>query len=119
MSAPTAMANYDVRDLALADEGKRRTEWAERSMPVLRQIRERRSAKECAGIVVEGLEPADDVGGMIRARGIGHAEVGAQERGPELGDELLECIGLVAEPAEGPIEARGSSCPMDVMPTSA
>jgi adenosylhomocysteinase len=31
----------DIRDLALADEGRRRTEWAERSMPVLRQIRER------------------------------------------------------------------------------
>jgi adenosylhomocysteinase len=41
MSAPTAIANYDVRDLALADEGKRRTEWSERSMPVLRQIRAR------------------------------------------------------------------------------
>jgi adenosylhomocysteinase len=41
MSAPTAVAKYDVRDLALADEGKRRTEWAERSMPVLRQIRAR------------------------------------------------------------------------------
>ncbi len=41
MSAPTAVAKYDIRDLALADEGKRRTEWAERSMPVLRQIRER------------------------------------------------------------------------------
>jgi adenosylhomocysteinase len=32
---------YDVKDLALADEGKRRAEWAERSMPVLRRIRER------------------------------------------------------------------------------
>jgi adenosylhomocysteinase len=31
----------DVRDLQLADEGRRRTEWAERFMPVLRQIRER------------------------------------------------------------------------------
>jgi adenosylhomocysteinase len=41
MSAPTAVAKYDVKDLALADEGKRRTEWAERSMPVLRQIRAR------------------------------------------------------------------------------
>jgi adenosylhomocysteinase len=41
MSAPTAIANYDVKDLALADEGKRRTEWSERSMPVLRQIRAR------------------------------------------------------------------------------
>jgi len=35
------IANYDVKDLALADEGKRRTEWSERSMPVLRQIRAR------------------------------------------------------------------------------
>jgi adenosylhomocysteinase len=34
-------AAYDVRDLALADQGKQRTEWAERSMPVLRMIRER------------------------------------------------------------------------------
>jgi adenosylhomocysteinase len=34
-------AKYDVKDLTLADEGKRRTEWAERSMPVLRQIRAR------------------------------------------------------------------------------
>jgi len=41
MSAPTVIANYDVKDLALADEGKRRTEWSERSMPVLRQIRAR------------------------------------------------------------------------------
>ncbi|MFI5207260.1 MAG: adenosylhomocysteinase [Gemmatimonadales bacterium] len=32
---------FDVKDLALADEGRRRSEWAERSMPVLRQIRER------------------------------------------------------------------------------
>jgi adenosylhomocysteinase len=41
MSAPTAIAKYDVRDITLADEGKRRTEWSERSMPVLRQIRAR------------------------------------------------------------------------------
>jgi adenosylhomocysteinase len=31
----------DVKDLSLAAEGRRRTEWAERSMPVLRQLRER------------------------------------------------------------------------------
>jgi adenosylhomocysteinase len=40
MTVQTA-AKYDVKDLTLADEGKRRTEWAERSMPVLRQIRAR------------------------------------------------------------------------------
>jgi adenosylhomocysteinase len=41
MPVQTATASYDIKDLALADEGKRRTEWAERSMPVLRQIRAR------------------------------------------------------------------------------
>jgi adenosylhomocysteinase len=34
-------AAHDIKDLSLADEGRRRTEWAERSMPVLRQLRER------------------------------------------------------------------------------
>ena len=33
--------NYDIKDIGLADEGKRRIEWAEREMPVLRLIRER------------------------------------------------------------------------------
>src|SRR5207237_398102 len=32
---------YDVKDLALAPEGKRRIEWADRQMPVLAAIRER------------------------------------------------------------------------------
>jgi len=36
---------HDVRDVAMADEGKRRTEWAERSMPVLRLIRQRFAAE--------------------------------------------------------------------------
>jgi adenosylhomocysteinase len=42
----TTLAKYDVKDLKLADEGKRRTEWAERSMPVLRQIRARFSREQ-------------------------------------------------------------------------
>ncbi len=41
MTATAPGAASDVKDLALADAGRRRTEWAERSMPVLRQIRER------------------------------------------------------------------------------
>lgn len=41
MTSISTDAAYDIKDIALADEGKRRTEWAERSMPVLRQIRER------------------------------------------------------------------------------
>lgn len=33
--------NYDVKDLKLAEKGKLKIEWAEREMPVLRQIRAR------------------------------------------------------------------------------
>src|SRR5215216_3134040 len=35
------MSNYDVKDLNQAEGGRRRMDWAEREMPVLRQIRER------------------------------------------------------------------------------
>jgi adenosylhomocysteinase len=35
------VTEYDVKDLDLADAGKRRIEWAEQEMPVLRLIRER------------------------------------------------------------------------------
>jgi adenosylhomocysteinase len=41
MTSISIDAPHDVRDLTLADEGRRRTEWAEHSMPVLRQLRER------------------------------------------------------------------------------
>jgi adenosylhomocysteinase len=39
MAKPTV--DYDVKDLALAEEGNRRIEWAAREMPVIRLIRER------------------------------------------------------------------------------
>ena len=35
------MENYDITDVKLAEGGRRRIEWAEREMPVLRLIRER------------------------------------------------------------------------------
>jgi adenosylhomocysteinase len=35
------MENHDIRDIKLAEGGRRRIEWAEREMPVLRLIRER------------------------------------------------------------------------------
>jgi adenosylhomocysteinase len=41
MTTTANSAASDVKDLNLAAEGRRRTEWAERSMPVLRQLRER------------------------------------------------------------------------------
>jgi adenosylhomocysteinase len=35
------MSNFDIKDINQAEGGRRRIEWAEREMPVLRQIRER------------------------------------------------------------------------------
>ena len=35
------VASYDIKDISLAAEGRRRIEWAEREMPVLRLIREK------------------------------------------------------------------------------
>src|SRR3972149_1765582 len=35
------MSNYDVKDLSQAEGGRRRMDWAEREMPVLRSIRAR------------------------------------------------------------------------------
>jgi adenosylhomocysteinase len=50
MSATPAV-EYDVKDIGLASDGKRRIEWAEREMPVLRLIRERFGAeKPLAGV---------------------------------------------------------------------
>jgi adenosylhomocysteinase len=45
MSAPRTHG-FDVKDIAQAPEGKRRIEWAEREMPVLRLIRERFAAEQ-------------------------------------------------------------------------
>lgn len=43
--------DYDVKDLGLADSGRRRIEWAEQEMPVLRLIRERfEREKPLAGV---------------------------------------------------------------------
>jgi adenosylhomocysteinase len=37
----TSIGEFDIKDLALAGDGKRRIDWAEREMPVLRLIREK------------------------------------------------------------------------------
>ena len=41
-----SVAEFDIKDINLAEEGKRRIEWAEREMPVLRLIRERFAAEK-------------------------------------------------------------------------
>ncbi len=51
MTATLTKLEYEVKDIALAPQGKKRIEWAGREMPVLRQIQERfAQEKPLAGI---------------------------------------------------------------------
>lgn len=70
--------DYDVKDLALAKEGKLRIEWAEQQMPVLRQIRERfKKEKPLKGVTVAAcLHVTTETGNLMVALKEGGANVG-------------------------------------------
>src|SRR2546426_4820479 len=73
-----ATQRYDVKDLALAEEGKRRTEWADRQMPVLAAIRERfEREKPLAGQRVAAcLHVTTETANLARTLQAGGADVG-------------------------------------------
>jgi adenosylhomocysteinase len=68
---------HDVADLALAEAGRRRVEWAERSMPVLRQIRDRfAQERPFAGLRIAAcLHVTTETANLVRAVAAGGAEV--------------------------------------------
>jgi len=69
--------NYDAKDLALADQGLLRIEWAEHEMPVLRLIRER-FAKErpLAGVSIAAcLHVTTETANLVRTLKAGGADV--------------------------------------------
>jgi len=68
---------YDVKDLALADRGTRRIEWARSSMPVLRMIEERFSREQpLKGLRVSAcLHVTSETANLMRALKAGGAEV--------------------------------------------
>jgi adenosylhomocysteinase len=69
-------SGYDVKDLTLAEGGKRRIEWAEREMPVLRLIREKFAAeKPLQGIrLVACAHVTTETANLVRALQAGGAE---------------------------------------------
>ncbi len=69
--------DYDVKNLDLAPAGRRRIEWAEREMPVLRLIRERfKKEKPLAGARVSAcLHITTETANLARALQAGGAEV--------------------------------------------
>jgi adenosylhomocysteinase len=68
---------YDVADLALADEGRLRIEWADRHMPVLRDIRARFEKEQpLAGLEVAAcLHVTTETANLMRALKAGGASV--------------------------------------------
>jgi adenosylhomocysteinase len=69
--------SYDVKDLALADAGQGRIEWAEQEMPVLRLIRERfEREKPLAGIRIAAcLHVTTETANLMRTLKAGGADV--------------------------------------------
>jgi adenosylhomocysteinase len=68
---------YDVKDLALAAEGKRKIEWADRQMPVLAAIRERfESEQPLAGYRIAAcLHVTTETANLMRTLKAGGADV--------------------------------------------
>lgn len=72
----TPAIEYDVKDIGLASDGKRRIEWAEREMPVLRLIRERFAAERpLAGVrLIACAHITTETANLARALQAGGAE---------------------------------------------
>ena len=77
MTDPMSLVPHDVTDLALAAEGVRRIEWAEREMPVLRLIRERfERERPLAGLRIGAcLHVTTETANLARTLKAGGAEV--------------------------------------------
>jgi len=74
----TTPKNYDVADLAQADAGQARIEWADAEMPVLRSIRERfEREKPLDGIVIAAcLHVTTETANLMRTLIAGGADAG-------------------------------------------
>lgn len=71
------MKNYDVKDIVLAKEGKKRIKWADRDMPVLQQVREKFSKnKVLKGMRMSAcLHVTAETANLVRALKAGGADI--------------------------------------------
>ena len=77
------MTQFDVKDLSLAEGGRRRMDWAAREMPVLRMISER-FAKErpLAGVRISAcLHVTTETANLMRTLQLGGADIVLTEIG--------------------------------------
>jgi hypothetical protein len=77
--------------------------------------------KDGAFVLLQDAEPVAQVGGVVVTGFRRDAEVAAEERGPDLGDQFLAGVAVVTElPAsEVPVEPGRVLCPVALMPISA
>jgi adenosylhomocysteinase len=76
-AAKSKLPGHDIADIGLAAEGKRRIEWAEREMPVLRLIRERfERERPLAGLRLAAcLHVTTETANLVRTLKAGGADV--------------------------------------------
>lgn len=69
--------DYDIKDLGLAEQGRKRMEWAEQEMPVLRLIRERfEQERPLNGVRLSAcLHVTTETGNLVRTLVAGGADV--------------------------------------------
>ncbi|MCS6879929.1 MAG: adenosylhomocysteinase [Oscillochloridaceae bacterium] len=69
--------SYDIKDLTLAEQGRKRMDWAEQEMPVLRLIKERfERERPLAGVRVSAcLHVTSETGNLMRTLAAGGADV--------------------------------------------
>jgi len=106
--AVTQLPAHDVTDLALAAEGRRRVEWAEREMPVLRLIRERFDRERpLAGIRIAAcLHVTTETANLMRTLEAGGASVALAASNP-LSTKDDVAAALVAEYGISTFARRG------------
>jgi adenosylhomocysteinase len=77
MTSTSTTPRHDIADATLAPQGKARIEWAERSMPVLRQIRERfEKERPFEGVRLAAcMHVTTETANLMRALKAGGAEV--------------------------------------------
>jgi adenosylhomocysteinase len=89
------MESYDVKDTRLAEGGRRRIEWAEREMPVLRLIRARfEKERPLAGVRVSAcLHVTTETANLMRTLHLGGADVVLTASNPlSTQDDVAACL---------------------------
>ncbi|MCC6955283.1 MAG: adenosylhomocysteinase [Anaerolineales bacterium] len=89
------MQQYDVKDLRLAEGGRRRIEWAEREMPVLRLIRERfEKERPLQGVRISAcLHVTTETANLMNTLHLGGAEVVLTASNPlSTQDDVAACL---------------------------